>query len=145
MEQVRVCRICGHVNPLGDRTRCSNCWSSLAEITPVTRTEGRRIARRLRLGFLRNRFFRIGFLLAAAIGFTVWGVLVFFEVGPNPPGATTDLSPSIAPETWAQSRRTPQNTGYTPHQAPNPLHFVWTYEPSRPIVTSPPIAGDHVY
>ena len=145
MEQVRVCRICGHVNPLGDRTRCSNCWSSLAETTPVTRTEGRRIARRLRLGFLRNRFFRIGFLLAAAIGFTVWGVLVFFDLGPNPPAATTDLSPSTAPETWAQGRRTAQNTGYTPDQAPVPRQVIWTYESSRPIFTSPAIADDHVY
>ena len=145
MEQVRVCRICGHINPIGDRTRCSNCWSSLAETTPVTRIEGRRIARRLRLGFLRNCFFRIGFLLAAAIGFTVWGVLVFFEVGPNPPGATTSLSPSIVSETWAQGRRTPQNTGYTPDQAPIPRQSIWTYATQKPIVTSPAIAGDHVY
>ena len=145
VEQVRVCRICGHINPLGDRTRCSNCWSSLAEITPVTRTEGHRIARRIRLGFLRNRFLRIGFLLAAAIGFTVWGVLVFFDLGPNPPSATTSLSPSIAPETWTQGRRTPQNTGYTPDQAPIPQQFSWTYVASRPIVTSPAVADDHVY
>ena len=144
-EQVRVCRVCGQVNPDDDRTRCNKCWASLAGASTVTQTEGERHTRRLQFTFLRNRVFRIVFLLAAAVGFTVWGVLVFFELGPNPPSPTTSVNASVGPQTWAQVRRTPQNTGYTPDPAPIPQRLQWTYSGSDPIVASPTVVDNRIY
>ena len=111
----------------------------------VTETQGELMARRRRLGFLRNRLARYAILLALASGFTVWGVLVFFELGPNPPEATTGISASQAPGSWAQGRRTPQNTGFTPDQAPIPQRVEWTYSSSEPLLSSPAVVDDRVY
>ena len=144
-KQVRVCRVCGQVNPDDDRTRCNKCWASLAGASTVTQVEGERHTRRLELTFLRNRVFRIVFLLAAAVGFTVWGVLVFFELGANPPSPTTSLNASVSPQTWAQARRTPQNTGYTPNPAPIPQRTQWTYSSSEPVVASPTVVDNRIY
>ncbi len=144
-EQVRVCRVCGQVNPVDDKTRCNKCWASLAGASRVTQTEGERHTRRLQFAFLRNRIFRSVFLLSAAVGFTVWGVLVFFELGPNPPDPTTGVSASVGPQTWAQARRTPQNSGYTPDPAPIPQRLKWTYSGLDPIVASPAVVGNRIY
>ena len=111
----------------------------------MQRGEGEHLARRRRLKILRNRLFRFGLLLAAATGFTIWGVLVFFDVGPNPSRATTNVSATVAPGDWAQGRRTPQNTGYTPDAAPVPEKVKWTYATSKPLTAAPAIAGGHVY
>ena len=145
VEQVRVCRVCGQVNPADDKTRCNKCWSSLSGASTVTHTEGERHTRRRQLAFLRNRIFRIVFLVAAAVGFTVWGVLVFFELGPNPPNPTTGANVSVGPQTWGQARRTPQNTGYTPDPAPIPQRFKWIYSGSEPIVASPTVLDNRIY
>ena len=145
VEQVRVCRVCGQVNPDDNRTRCNKCWASLAGASTVTEIEGERHTRRLHLSFLRNRVFRIVLLLAAAVGFTIWGVLVFFELGSNPPSPTTSVNASVGPQTWAQAGRTPQNTGYTPDPAPTPQRLKWTYSGSEPIVASPTVVDNRIY
>jgi serine/threonine-protein kinase len=63
----------------------------------------------------------------------------------NPPRATTNVSASLAPHTWAQMRRTPQNTGFTPDQAPFPHQIRWTYRTSKPLHASPAVVDRHVY
>ena len=144
-DRVLVCRICGNIND-ADLSHCSNCRLSLAGITTVHEPEGRRLSRRIRLPDIRSRFIRIGLLLAIVVGLTVWGVLVFFEIGPSPSEATTTLSAAPGIQSWAQSGRTPANTGFTPDQAPlSRLETKWTYATSEPITTSPAVSGERVY
>ena len=83
--------------------------------------------------------------MSLVIGLAVWGVVAFLDLGPNPPGATTSLSASTNPQAWAQGRRTPENTGFTPEQAPIPQTVKWTYATSMPLVSSPAVVDDRVY
>ncbi len=74
-----------------------------------------------------------------------WALGVFFDLGPRPPRATTRVSASIGPHTWAQIRRTPQSSGFTPDAAPFPHQVTWTYRTSKPLLASPAVVEDHVY
>ena len=144
-DRVLVCRFCGQVND-GALSHCSNCRLSLAGITTVHESEGRRLSRLIRLPDIRNRYIRYGILLTLAIGLTVWGVLVFFEIGPSPSKATTTVSAATGFQAWAQAGRTPDNTGFTPDSAPlSQLETKWTFATSQPITTSPAVLGDRVY
>ena len=88
---------------------------------------------------------RWALLLAAAIGFTVWGVLVFFELGPNPPRPTTDISTEAGPNTWARAGQNLRNTGFTADQAPSPKVVKWSFETSSALSGAPAVAGGRVY
>ena len=145
MNQARVCRVCGYINTTEGARRCRNCWLSLEGAPTALDPVGLRLARFRRLRFLRNRLARWGMLLAVAAGFTVWGVLVFFELGPNPPSPTTSISASVGPQTWAQARRTAQNTGHTPEPAPVPGRIKWTYDTGKRLVTAPSVEGNSVF
>jgi outer membrane protein assembly factor BamB len=122
----------------------------LGGLTAVNRDEGETQARRHRLKFLRSRLIRYSFILAAAIGFTMLGIVVFFEIGPNPPGATTTISANIgspgAP-LWPTARRSVENNGYTPDQAPVPARVKWEYASpeGRSITATPAVVGDRIY
>ena len=144
MEQVRVCRFCGHLNATEGPTRCDNC-GFFSGLTTLARPEGEQLGRRQRLRFLRSRFLRLALVLGPVAGLAVWVMWGLFDLAPNPPGATTSISASIGPQTWAQARRTPQNTGFTPDPAPVPQKVLWTYASSRPLVTSPAVANDRVF
>ena len=107
--------------------------------------EGAALARLFQLQVLRRRLLRWAVLLVPAIGLTVWGVLVFFELGPNPPRPTTDINTEVGPGTWAQAGQNPQNTGFTPDAAPSPGSVRWTFETSSSLSGAPAIAGGRVY
>ena len=144
MERVRVCRFCGHVNPVGGTARCNNC-DSFSGLTDLPRSEAQRVTRRHHLRFLRSRLLRLSFVIVIVLVVTVWGARLFFDLGPNPPGATTSISSTVGPQTWAQGRRTPQNTGFTPDQAPFPRKVKWTYSTSRPLIASPAVTNGRVF
>ena len=97
MEQVLVCPVCAHINPVDAHRYCASCFGRLEDVAAVTPERGADQVRLRHLRFLRGRLVRLGLLLAAAIGFTVWGVLVFFELGPLPPGATTSVDVEQGP------------------------------------------------
>jgi outer membrane protein assembly factor BamB len=88
---------------------------------------------------------RLSVVLALVGGATIWALGVFFDLGPSPPRATTSLSSSIEPHTWAQIRRTPQSSGFTPDAAPFPHSVTWTYRNARPLLASPAVVEDRVY
>ena len=58
---------------------------------------------------------------------------------------STDISAGIGPQTWAQGRRTPENTGFTPDQAPIPQEIRWTFATARPLLAPPAVVEDRVY
>lgn len=117
--------------------------------TPVAEQEGKRLNRRngrwRRL--LRSRPLLAG--LALVLGLIFWGMVVVLDLGlllSPPPEATTSVSASTAVQTWAQARRTPENTGFTPDPGPlSPGKVMWSYPTSSPILTSPAVVGDRVY
>ena len=84
-------------------------------------------------------------MLAVAVGFTVWGVLVFFELGPLPPRPTSNINTDVGPSAWAEVRHDPQNTGFSVEQAPIPNKILWTYQTSSPLSAAPAAAGGQVY
>ena len=146
VELVRVCQTCGHFNPADDTERCNNCWLALTGVTGVSRKEAEQGARRDRFHLRRRSHLLLG--LALAIGLFAWWMIDLFDVAPlvfPPAGATTSLSASVGPQTWAHARRTPQNTGFTPDPVPLPQKVRWTYATSEPLITSPAVADGRVY
>ena len=144
MEQVRVCRNCGRINSSDGTARCYNC-SSFSGIITLTRPESDRLIRRHRLRFFRNRFVRLGLPLSIVMGPVIWWVVAFFSLGPTPPSPTTEVSADFGSGTWAQTRRTSQNTGFTPDQAPVSQTVKWIYDASGTLSASPAISGDRIY
>lgn len=144
MEDVRVCRACGHIDPADSRGRCPTC-GVFFELAIVPRPEAEQLARQRRRRVLRRRWVRLTVALAFVGGVTAWAVRTFLDLGLDPPKATTSVSASIAPHTWAQVRRTPQNSGFTPDPAPFPHRVRWTYRTAKPLLASPAVVEHHVY
>ena len=144
MEKVRVCRSCGHIDPADSRGRCPAC-SMFFDLTIVPRGEAEQIARQRRRRVLHRRLVRLTLVLAVAGGATVWALGAYFDLGPKPPSATTNISARIGPHTWGQIGRTPDNSGFTPEAAPFPHHVAWTYRTSKPLLASPAVVDSHVY
>jgi outer membrane protein assembly factor BamB len=144
VEEVRVCRFCGHIDAADSRGRCPACGTFL-ELAIVPRLEAEQIARRWRRRVLRRRLMRLAVGLAVVGGVTIWALGAYFDLGLRPPSATTSISASIGPHTWAQIGRTPDNSGFTPEAAPFPQHVAWTYRTSMPLLASPAVADSHVY
>jgi eukaryotic-like serine/threonine-protein kinase len=139
-----MCRSCGHIDAADSRGRCRNC-GLFSELAILPRTEAERLARQQQRRALRWRLLRLAVALALVGGTTVWASGVFFDLGPNPPSATTRVSASLAPHTWAQVRRTPHSSGFTPDAAPFPHQVTWAYRTSKPLLASPAVAEEHVY
>jgi eukaryotic-like serine/threonine-protein kinase len=144
VEEVRVCRYCGHIDPAGSRGRCPAC-GMFFELAIVPRPEAEQIARRWRRRVLRRRLVRLTVVLAVLGGTTIWALGAYFDLGPSPPSATTDISASIGPHTWAQIGRTPGNSGFTPEEAPFPPRLAWAFRTSKPLLASPAVVDAHVY
>ncbi len=144
VEEVRVCRFCGHIDPEGSTGKCPGCGLFFG-FAIVPRTQAEKIARRCQFRFMRRRLGRLLLVLALLGGATVWAVGVFFDRGLNPPRTTTNVSATSGPQTWGQVRRTAQNTGFTPDAAPFPHRVIWTYHTAKPLLASPAVVDDHVY
>jgi outer membrane protein assembly factor BamB len=143
-EDVRVCRFCGHIDAANSRGRCPTCDSFFGlEIAP--RPEAEKLARQRRRSRVRRRRLYLVVALAVVISLTVWAVRVFFDLGLDPPKATTSVSASLAPHTWAQARRTAEHSGFIPDPAPMPQRVRWTYHTSKPLLASPAVVEPHVY
>ncbi len=145
MEDVWVCRLCGHVDPTDTKlSRCPSCGNYMG-LVRASRDDAEKIARRRWRRRLIRRVCTLGVAVLLVGGVTFWLLRFFLEWGPNPPGATTQISVRLAPNTWAQSRRTPQNTGFTPEAPPTSHRIRWTYRTSKALHASPAVAGAHVY
>ena len=147
---VRVCRTCGHFNPEEGTDRCSNCFVHLTGVDAVSRESVERPPPRMILTFLRRlRRRRIGFLvLVLVLGWVSWQLMQAFDVGTRlfpPPVATTDINPTTGPQSWAQARRTPENTGFTLDQAPVPQEIRWTFDTAKELLAPPAVVDDRVY
>ena len=116
-----MCRSCGHIDPADSRGRCPVC-SMFFDLAIVPRAEAEQIARQWRRRILRRRLVRLTLVLAVVGSATIWALGAYFDLGPRPPSATTNISASIGPHTWAQIGRTPENSGFTPEAAPFPQH-----------------------
>lgn len=144
VEDVRLCRSCGHIDPANSTGRCPTC-QVFSELMIMPRPEAEHIARQRRRRLVRRRRLRLLVVLALVGGVTAWAMRAFFDLGLPLPRATTSVSASLAPHTWAQSRRTFQNSGFIPDQAPFPHRVQWTYRTSRPLLASPAVMESHVY
>ena len=144
MEDVRVCRACGDTAPGDSRGRCPAC-GLFSEFVLMSRPAAEQFTRRRQRRLMRRRLIRLTVLCAFVGGVLVWALGAFFDLGPSPPRATTDVSAHLAPHTWAQSRRTPDNSGFTPDAAPFPHQVAWTYRTARPLLASPAVVAPHVY
>src|SRR5262245_24793226 len=139
-----MCCSCGHIDTADSRGRCHNC-GLFSELAILPRPEAERLANQRRRRALRRRLRRLTVALVLVGGATAWVLGVFFDLGPSPPRATTRISADLAPRTWAQSRRTPQNSGFIPDAAPFPHRIAWTYGTSKPLLAAPAVVEEHVY
>lgn len=115
------------------------------DLAIVPRGEAEQIARQWRYRVLRRRLVRLTLVLAVVGGTTIWALGAFFDLGPRPPSATSNMNASIGPHTWAQIGRTPDNSGFTPDAAPFPHHVAWTYRTFKPLLASPAVVDSSVY
>jgi eukaryotic-like serine/threonine-protein kinase len=115
------------------------------ELAIVPRLEAEQIARQRQRRVLRRRLVRLTVALAVVGSTTIWALGAYFDLGPSPPSATTNLGASIGPHTWAQIGRTPDNSGFTPEAAPFPHRVAWTYRTAKPLLASPAVVDPHVY
>src|SRR5919109_3421357 len=139
-----MCRSCGHIDAADSRGRCGNC-GLFSELAILPRSQAEQLARQRQRRTLRWRLLRLAVALALGGGAAVWALGVFFDLGPSPPRATTHVSASLAPHTWAQIRRTPHSSGFTPDAAPFPHQVTWTYRTAKPLLASPAVVEDRVY
>lgn len=145
MEDVWTCRLCGHIDPAEEKlSRCPSCGNYMG-LVRLPRDEAERMAQRRQRRRLLRRVITLGAAVILVGGVTFWLLRFFLEWGPNPPRATTHISASLESNTWAQSRRTPQNTGFTPEFLPEPRHIRWTYRTSKALHASPAVLDNHVY
>jgi outer membrane protein assembly factor BamB len=144
MKDVRLCRSCGHIDHADSRGGCPTC-GGFFDLAIVPRAEAEQVARTRRRRVLRRRLVRYVVALAIVGGATTWALGVYFDIGVDPPRATTSVGASVAPSTWAQVRRTPENTGFIPDHAPFPHQVRWTYRTSGPLLASPAVVESHVY
>ncbi len=144
MENVRVCRLCGHIDAVESSGRCASC-DAFSGLVTLSRGEAEQIGRRYRRRAMIVRLVRVAAGLAVVIAVALWAAQVFWDRGFQPPKATTQASVSTAPDVWAQVRRTPQNTGFTSEPVPYPYRIQWTYSTSAPLSGTPAVADQHVY
>ena len=143
-EEVLYCRSCGNINPKEDTIRCEVC-DSFSALLGMTRGDAERTALFRRIRFLRSRTVRIGIPLVIVLTLTIWYTVEFFNLGFDPPRPSTALSAGSGPMTWAQGRRTAENSGFTPDQAPTPGGVRWSItSPSHPMQT-PTVVGNTLY
>ncbi|PON18019.1 hypothetical protein C2W62_10145 [Candidatus Entotheonella serta] len=144
VEAVRVCRFCGHIDSAQRTGKCQSC-GSFTGFELCSRQEAERFRReRQRRRGRRTLFYGLlGLLPLGAV--TIWVMTVVFDRGLDPPQASTRISAPVAPHTWAQVRRTPQNRGFTPDGAPFPQRIAWTYRTDKRLLASPAIVENHVY
>jgi outer membrane protein assembly factor BamB len=116
-----------------------------SELAVVPRAQAEQFTRQRRRRVWRRRLLRLSVVLAVVGGVAAWALGAFFDLGPGPPRATTSVSPSLAPHTWAQVRRTPESSGFTPEAAPFPSHVAWTYRTATPLLAAPAVMEEHVY
>ena len=143
---VRVCRSCHHINTAEGSDRCDNCWLLLTGVDAIPQEEGEQLASRRRPIFLRRPTLFFG--LALVLAFIGWRLALLFDLSGAlfpPPGATTNLSASTSPQAWGQARRAPENTGFTPDQAPRPERIRWTFATSKTLLAAPAVVDDRVY
>jgi outer membrane protein assembly factor BamB len=144
VEKVRVCRSCGHIDPADSLGRCPACDVFL-DLVIVPRLEAEQIARQCRRRVFRRRMLRLTLVLVVLAASTIWALGAYLDLGPKPPSATTNISASLGPHTWAQIGRTPDNSGFTPEAPPFPQSVAWTYQTAKPLLASPAVADSHVY
>ena len=145
VELVRLCPFCWHINADTGERRCDNCWLLLTKVDAISRVDAVQQALGHESRVQKVRLIRPILAIALAIGLTVWAVLLFVDLGPSPNSATTSLSASIEPQTWALGRRTLQNTAFTPDQAPIPQKIKWTYANPLPLLAVPAVVDDRIY
>lgn len=144
MEDVRVCGFCGHMDPVHSTGKCENCGSFTGFVV-CSRPEAELLSRGRRR-HRRRRGLLYGLLgLVLLGGGTAWVMRVVFDQGIDPPPATTRISARVEPHTWAQVRRTPHNSGFTPDAAPYPQRITWTYRTNKRLLASPAVMHNHVY
>ncbi|WP_089939881.1 outer membrane protein assembly factor BamB family protein [Candidatus Entotheonella palauensis] len=144
VEEVRVCRFCGHIDPAQHTGKCESCGSFTGfVICSHQEAETLRRERQRSRGRRGLQYALLGLVLLA--GMTAWIMYVIFDQGIDPPPATTRMSASVEPHTWAQVRRTPQNSGFTSDTAPYPQRIAWTYRTDKRLLASPAVVENHVY
>jgi len=144
VENVRVCRLCGHIDAVENSGRCPSC-DAFSGLVALPRGEAERIARRHRRRAVSRRLVRVAAVVVVVMAVALWVVQVFWDRGFRPPEATTQASASVAPNVWGQVRRTPQNTGFTPEPAPYPHRIQWTFATAAPLSGTPAVADQHLY
>ncbi len=144
MEQVQVCRFCGHIGPIDDGGRCVNC-QSFSGLTSIPRADAERLSRRRKFTIRRSRYLPLGLALAVVIGLVVWLFWDYLGLTPDPDRPASNLGPPIEAQSWPQVRRTGQGSGFTPEPAPDPHEVKWSFATNGPLLASPAVVGDRVY
>ena len=93
VEDVRVCRFCGHIAAVDSTARCRTC-GVFSDFMVVPRPAAERLARQRQRRVVRRRLVRLTVALVLLGGVTVWILGAFFDLGPSPPGPRLMVAPT---------------------------------------------------
>ena len=144
MEQVRVCRFCGHMVSADEEGRCVNCHS-FSGMVSISRAEAERLSRSRKFGFLRSRLWLPGLTLLLVAFLAFWVAWSYLGLAPNPRAPATDISPTSDPQDWPQVRRAGDGSGSTPNPVPYPHRIKWSYDSGGPLRNAPAVVGELLY
>ncbi|MCI0785035.1 MAG: PQQ-binding-like beta-propeller repeat protein [Chloroflexi bacterium] len=146
VDEVRVCRVCGHLNPSDGITRCNGCWGLLSGANLVPRADAERRSRFPRIGVWRKRHIILPAVLILAV--IIWKAISLLELTPlvfAPDGATSQINAAAGSQDWAQPRNDARSSGFTSLQAPAPQKVKWTFSTAKPLLSSPAVVDGRVY
>ena len=95
---------------------------------------------------VRRRFAILALIIV--IGLVTWNQVAIFDVIPRvfpPPGASSEITPSLAAGDWSQVGRDPQSSRFTPYKAPVPARIKWKFPTAERILASPSVVDGVAY
>ncbi|MDP6102214.1 MAG: PQQ-binding-like beta-propeller repeat protein [Dehalococcoidia bacterium] len=144
MTQTVICRACGQSNSPG-AAMCTGCWGLLdrvaAGIGEEVASTAERDLRKKEISRIRRSI--LGSVLAA-VGVVL--AIQFLNVTLPVPPPSSDISSVSGPGEWAMIYRTSEGAGPVPEESASIEGQVkWTFETSKPIVSTPTIKGGRLY
>ena len=143
---MRMCPVCGHINAGAAVQSCTRLLGPFGGSGPGwIGGRGRPVAAVSPENFPATAG-QMGILVGSCHGFHCVGRSGVLRTGP-PPAASpvSNINTDTGLNAWAEVRHDPQNTAFSPEQAPTPKTKLWTYQTSSTLSGAPAAAGGVAY
>ena len=144
--RVRICPVCGHINPV-EASHCGSCWRRrLNRVRSVTAEEGERFVLARGSARRRRRLAWWGIAAVVVLGLIAWRAFDYFDPFLSLSTPKSSIAAVPGPGEWAMYQRDPSHTGYSADGDFRSKGAIkWSYSTDEPFVSSPAVVGDRVY